>query len=205
MKRLILILFAFVSTQIYSQSLKIDGATGRSADLAAITVPDSSDQVFMERSDSSKSISYGNFMTHSGGLSFLSTEGEQTIGTGGTFERLFEGNMAYTGVHLDDFTESDGRLTYTGSVLKHFDISAYMSIESGEVAQRIEIRIAQGGTTIEGSNMPLDFTALSSDRTLSTGFKVEMQTNDYIEVYGTSDTNGDTFTIHNFVLNISQQ
>ena len=88
-------------------------------------------------------------MTHSGGLSFLSTEGEQTIGTGGTFERLFEGNMAYTGVHLDDFTESDGRLTYTGSVLKHFDISAYMSIESGEVAQRIEIRIAQGGTTIE--------------------------------------------------------
>lgn len=142
--------------------------------------------------------------SHYGGMTYISTPGTQTIGTGGTFEKLFEGAMAYTAAHLDTFTESDGRLTYNGAVTKHFQILVFATIEGDEAAQLIQIRIAKDGTTIAETNQGDDFTAADSKHNLSTGWLMELAQNEYIEIYGTSDTNADTFEVLSLQLIISQ-
>lgn len=142
--------------------------------------------------------------THYGGMTYISTEGTQTIATGGTFEKLFEGAMAYTAAHLDSFTHSNGRLTYASSVDRHFDIQVHTSIESDEASARVQIRIALNGTTIAATDVAHDFRATDTDAVLSTGWLMNLTTGDYIEVFGTSDTNGDTFVVHNLTLVITE-
>ena len=198
------IILLFLPFAVFSQSVKVDGPTGQVSDLVEISSVDSSDLMIVERSDSSKKVTafdfHGSF--HSMGSSYLSTEGTQTIGTGGTFEKLFEGAMAYSGNHLENFTQSNGRLTYTGVNFEHFLVICNMTIHSGETAQRIQCRIAENGTSIEGSNQAIDFTATTLDLPLGLVWVVELAPNDYIEIYGTSDTNGDEFDIHNLVFTL---
>lgn len=140
---------------------------------------------------------------HESGQTALTTAGTQTIGTGGTFERLNEGNMAYTGSHLHEFTHDDGRLTYT----RHTDISmtmnATISIESGEVSQMIQLRFAKNGTTLSDSNMAVNFSAVNSNAAIPLFLMIDMSQNDYVEVWGTSDTNGDTFIINHLTFGIT--
>lgn len=143
-------------------------------------------------------------IVHSGGLTYVSTEGTQTIGTGGTFERLNEGAIAYTSDHLGDFTHSDGRLTYTGTPNRHFVVAVNASIESDEANALIQIRLAKGGSTIVGTNMQHDYTAVDTDASMGFTWLLELATNEYLEVYGTSDQNGDTFVVHNLVMTIGQ-
>jgi len=142
--------------------------------------------------------------SHSGALAYVSTPGTQTIGTGGTYERLNEGAIAYTSAHLEDFTHSDGRLTYTGTPDKHFLISVAMSIESGEIAQECNFRIAKGGTSIVGSNMGLEFSAANNTDATPLLWIDELSTNDYIEIFGTSDTNADEFDVLSLVFTITE-
>ena len=141
---------------------------------------------------------------HSGGLVYVSTLGTQTIGTGGTFERLNEGAIAYTAEHLADFTHDDGRMTYTGTVTKHFGISVNVTIESDEVAALLQIRLAKGGSTIVGTTMQRDFTAQNTDGSWGFCWILELATDEYLEVFGTSDTNGDTFVLHNLTMCIRE-
>ncbi len=143
-------------------------------------------------------------LDHSGGMSYVSTPGTQTIGTGGTFERLNEGAIAYTASHLHGFTHSDGRLTYTGTNTKHFDIAVYVNIESDEAAALVEIILAKSGATIAGTEMRHDYRATDTDAVLSFGWLLELATNAYIEIFGTSDTNGDTFFVHNLQMIINE-
>ena len=137
-----------------------------------------------------------------GGLTYISTSGTQTIGTGGTFEKLYEGAMVYTGAHLYGFTESNGRLTYTGTKTKHFTIMSHTTIESDEAAALVQVRLAKDGTTIAGTNTQHDYTAVDTDADLSFSWLMELSTNEYLEIYGTSDTNGDTFVVHNLTLTV---
>ena len=141
---------------------------------------------------------------HSGGLVYVSTLGTQTIGTGGTFERLNEGAIAYTADHLADFTHDDGRMTYTGTITKHFKIGVNVTIESDEVAALLQIRLAKGGSTIAGTTMQRDFTAQNTDGSWGFCWILELATNEYLEVFGTSDTNGDTFVLHNLTMCIGE-
>ena len=107
-------------------------------------------------------------------------------------------------MHLENFSHSDGRLTYTGTPTRDFIVSVHASIEGDEVAQLIQIQIAEGGVVIAGSNMQADYTAINTDKAISTTWIVELATNEYVEVYGTSDTNDDEFTVHNLVMRIAQ-
>ncbi len=143
-------------------------------------------------------------LNHSGAFIFVTTEGTQTIGTGGTFERLNEGNIAYGADDLADFTHDDGRLTYTGTVTKHFAVSVNVTIESDEVAALIQIRLAKGGTTIANSNMQANFSVQDNDDSWGFCWVLPLATNEYIEVFGTSDTNGDTFVLHNLTMCVDQ-
>ena len=137
---------------------------------------------------------------YSGGMCYVSTPGTQTIGTGGTFERLNEGAIAYTASHLVNFTHSDGRLTYTGTTTKHFHVEGHVNIEGDETAQLVQIRLAKDGTTIAGTEMQHDYTAVDTDAVIAFCWLIDLATNEYLEIYGTSDTNGDTFEVHNLQL-----
>lgn len=142
---------------------------------------------------------------HAGAQTNVSTSGTQTIGTGGTFERLNEGAIAYTASHLDNFTHDDGRLTYTGAPDLHFLIIVNVTIESDEATALVQIRLAKGGATILLTNQQHDFRATDTDASFGFSWTEEMSTNEYLEVFGTSDTNGDTFLVHNIAFTITQQ
>ena len=135
-----------------------------------------------------------------GGQTYISTPGVQTIGTGGTFEKLYEGAMAYTSSHPYNCTCSNGRLTYTGTPTIHATVVCNLTIQSGEAAQVLNFRIAENGTSIVGSNQTKTYVAQTVDRSAGLNWLVELATNDYIEIYGTSDTNGDTFTVQSLSL-----
>jgi len=139
-----------------------------------------------------------------GGLTYVSTPGQMTIATGGTFEKLYEGAIAYTGDHLCNFTESNGRLTYTGTPTIHATIHVNTTIEGDEADQLIQVQIAENGTPIAGSNMQQDFTAVDADAHIGTSWLLDLATNDYLEVYGTSDTNGDQFTVLTLVMTVTK-
>ncbi len=139
-----------------------------------------------------------------GAMAYVSTGGTQTIGTGGTFERLNEGAIAYTAAHLKGWTHDDGRLTYTGTESTHFLVTVNVTIEGDEVAQLVQIRLAKGGSVIVGTNMQEDYTAVDTDDSMGFSWIEEMATNEYLEVFGTSDTNGDTFFVHNITFTVTQ-
>ena len=141
---------------------------------------------------------------HASGLTYISTGGTQSIGTGGTFERLNEGTIAYTGEHLHEFTHDDGRLTYTTDAEISMTIAASVSVESGEVTQEVQLRIAKNGTTIAGTNMQVEFTAVNGNASVSLFWMLDMDQNDYIEVWGTSDTSGDDVIINNLTMGITK-
>lgn len=137
-----------------------------------------------------------------GGMTYISTSGIQTIGTGGTFERLNEGNIAYTDAHLYGFTHDDGRLTYTGTPTIHVTIVATLAIQSGETAQVCNFRIAKDGTTIAATNMPITFVSTTTQRGVVLTWMDEVATDSYYELFGTSDTNADTFDVLNAVFRV---
>ena len=141
---------------------------------------------------------------HASGQTYVSTSGTQTIGTGGTFERLNEGTIAYTGDHLHEFTHDDGRLTYTSPTGISMTVAATISVESGEVTQVINFRIAQNGTTIASTNMPVTFNAVNTNAAVPLFTLIDMAQNDYIEVWVTSDTNGDDVIINNLTMGITK-
>ncbi len=142
---------------------------------------------------------------HSSGLMFISTPGTFAITTGGTFEKLIGGAIDYSSDHLEDFNETtNGRLTYTGTLTKHFTVAVYSSIESGENTQEIEIRIAEGGSPIFGSEQEQTYSVINNHNTIPTGYIVELATNEYIEVFITSDTNGDNVIAHSCVVVITE-
>lgn len=139
-----------------------------------------------------------------GGICFVSTPGTQTINTGGTFERLNEGSIAYTGDHLYKFTHDDGRLTYTGTHNIHITLTVAMAIESGEVAQVTNFRIAKNGTTIAYTQMPITLTALDEAANTPLKWLDNAVTDDYWEIFGTSDTDADEFDVTTLVFTITK-
>ena len=66
----------------------------------------------------------------------------------------------------------------------------------------VQFRLAKGGTPIAGTNMSRTFRATSTDSAIPLNWLTELATNEYIEVYGTSDTNADNFTINNLTLTV---
>jgi len=138
------------------------------------------------------------------GLAYVSTPGTQTIGTGGTFERLNEGAIAYTAAHLYNFSHADGRLTYTGTPTIHVTITVALAAESGETTQVCNFRIAKNGTSIAATNMPITFTALDYAANTPLTWLDDATTNDYWEIFGTLDTSSDEFDINTLVFTITE-
>lgn len=148
-------------------------------------------------------IGVANAIGHNASLMYISTPGTIAITTGGTFEKLLGGAIAYTGTHLEGFSHATGRLTRIGET-KDFLISGAFTIESGENTQNVCLRIAKNGTTIEPTDMQADFSVQNSHRNAPLVWIVELAENDYIEIYVTSDTNGDDVIFHSGVIALTQ-
>ena len=191
MKRLLLILFILFSlcSQAWAEGDIIDrGAT----DAEAVAL--SRNDVWLSPSNLPA--------LHNSALAYVSTGGTQTIDSNATFEKLDEGAIAYTAGLLENFTHSDGRLTYTGVATVHAFVLVSIGVESGEAAQIVRFRIAENGTSIANTNMTREFTGANRDSCVSLNWTVELATNDYIEIFGVSDTDGDTFDINNMTITI---
>ena len=150
-------------------------------------------------------ITANDYAEHNSAFAYMSTSGTQTIDSNATFEKLDEGTIAYTAGNLENFTHSDGRLTYTGTLTKHFFATVNLSIRSGETAQTVQIRLAKNGATIAGTNMSTDFTAQTKDGCAGLNWLFSLATNDYIEIFGVSDTDGDTFDVNNMTISVMNE
>lgn len=142
---------------------------------------------------------------HGSGLMNISTGGTFTITTGGAYEKMIGGAIDYGSDHLEDFNETtNGRLTYTGTLTKHFLVTVNVSIEAGENAQFIGIRIAESGTSIAMSEQVQDFDILNSHNSIPVSYIVELATNEYVEIFITSDQDGDNIIVHSGVLTLTE-
>ena len=150
-------------------------------------------------------ITANDYAEHNSAFAYMSTSGTQTIDSNATFEKLDEGAIAYTAGNLENFTHSDGRLTYIGTLTKHFFATVNLSIQSGETAQTVQIRMAKNGATVAGTNMSTDFTAQTKDGCAGLNWLFSLATNDYIEVFGVSDTDGDTFDVNNMTISVMNE
>ena len=140
---------------------------------------------------------------HSSGQTSVSTPGTQTITTGGTFERMNGGSIAYTGDHTHDFTEDDGRLTYTRFNDISVTVTWDVSLQCGETTQVINVRIALNGTTIPLSNQRTTFSNQNDYDSFGGTRFIDMSENDYVELFITSDTNSDDIIVDNATLNVT--
>ena len=136
------------------------------------------------------------------GLMYVSTSGIVTISTGGTYQKVSGGNIAYTSAELLHFTHNAGRLTYTETHALVFIVTAFISIESGETAQDVSIRIAQTGPSIAGTTMERDFNAVNRPSALGVTWILELVADDYVELFCTSDANSDEIIINNLTFSI---
>ena len=141
---------------------------------------------------------------HNGGLTYISTSGTVTVDTGLEYQKVSGGTIAYTADHLHNFTHSAGTLTYIGTRTLHFTLTAHASLESGETAQEVSIRLAKNGSTIAGTDMETTFTAQNAHQSSSTKWLDELSTNDYIEVFATSDQSADEVIFNNMILIITE-
>lgn len=134
------------------------------------------------------------------GQSYISTGGTMTVTTAETFEKVQGGSIAFTGVHLEHFTESNGRLTYNGSPTKDMHLTVSGKWESGETAQDVQMVMAHNGTIHPWSTVGQTFTAQNAHAPISLTCIITMETNDYLEIYATSDTNGDEIIFDNMII-----
>ena len=95
-------------------------------------------------------------------------------------------------------TVSNQRLTYTGTSPRHFHIAVSVSF-TGEVNATVGLKLAKNSEVIDDtevtryvSRIDVGSTAVHGDVMLSEG--------DYIELWVTSDTDGDVVTIENLYL-----
>ena len=130
----------------------------------------------------------------------LSTGGTMTVTTAESFEKVAGGSIAYTGLHLEHFSHNTGRATYTGRPDKDMLVVVSGAAESGEIAQEVKFRLAKNGITIVSSETQATFTAQNAHSPFSLNYIIELSTNDYIEMFATSDTNADDIIFHSMVM-----
>jgi len=202
MKRILLfLLFTLLScSPAFAAGNIIDsGVAGVTGATNAETIAGTRDDVYLTPANVSSTI------VHNSAVAYVSTSGTQTIDSNATFERLNEGAIAYTTAHLENFTHSDGRLVYTGATTRHFFVSAALTVQSGETAQLCRFRVAEGGVTVAGSEQSMDFTSQTKNQGRGLLWIVELATNEYIEIFGTSDTDADTFDIVKMVITVHEE
>lgn len=120
-----------------------------------------------------------------------------TISIVGTFVKV--AGTTTPGVYIEKFTHTNNRLTYVGVLIGYFRISGVVTFTSGN-NNVIALRVAKNGGTIVQSES--ESTANGTGRSENIKFQdiVELNTNDYIEIWVTNKTGTMDVTVENLNL-----
>ena len=128
------------------------------------------------------------------GSYYISAEVSTTIATPATYVVMASTTVAQT---LKDFTHSTpGRLTYTGTATKNFNIAVSASTSADTNNTVVTFSIAKNGTA-DTSNIVDRKVAVANDHgALAIHVPVQLATNNYIEIYITADKAADVDVDH---------
>ena len=124
--RTILTILLLLPFAVYSQSIHVDGPTGRVSDLDAVIMPAATDLVVIEHADSSKKITFGNFTSvPHGSFAFHDSATTLTMSTNVWSKITNAWNTLFTVVDADFmvFAGDSITLTYGGDYFSIASIS----------------------------------------------------------------------------------
>jgi len=124
-----------------------------------------------------------------------------TISVAGTY---YKAAGTTTAGDLDDLTmPQDNRMTYVGAPTQHFHIIATISMTCAGVNKVIGVKIACNGTPLAGSVIRRKVSTGSDIGAVTVQSDVEMDTNDYIEIWVTNETSNTEVTLDEFHLHMT--
>jgi hypothetical protein len=119
---------------------------------------------------------------------------QNTIATQNVFEKI-EGTTTPSSIN-QKFSHSDNRLTYTGGLARSFKVTSFVSANSVTTnSVTILVRIAKNGVTIAESEAQATTSATGRNESFPSQAIVEMTTNDFIEIFITNATNGNSLLV----------
>lgn len=117
---------------------------------------------------------------------YLTTGITTPIPVVGTFYKLLGTTTA--GDYIQRFTVTDNRATYIGAISSQFLITMSLSASSGN-NQLLRFRIAKNGITIASGEVDETTNSANKVSNLSSSTIVSLNTGDYLEIFGTNNTN----------------
>lgn len=125
------------------------------------------------------------------GSYYLSSAAETSVSIAGTYVKV-AGTTAAN--NLRDFTHSSGRLTYTGTVAQHFHLASTISFTAAGNNKLIAFKLAKNGTVVDGSYTPRFVSTGADVGSLALHWDEMLDPNDYLEIWGTNETDTTNFT-----------
>ena len=92
------------------------------------------------------------------------------------------------------FSHIDNRLTFTGALANTFEVNAIATFITSN-NRDIKLSIAKNGTVIADSSVPVTSDNAGKAHAVPMQTILEMQTNDYIEIFVQNDTDTDNITV----------
>lgn len=101
-----------------------------------------------------------------------------------------------TAVTLNGFAHSNNRLTYTGSERRMFWVDVNASVQSASNNRVLGFALYKNGILVSGSRIITRTEGNNSRAMPGISVPVMLAQGDYIEVWGTNDTNASNFTVN---------
>jgi hypothetical protein len=119
---------------------------------------------------------------------------QNPIATQGVFEKIVGATTASS--INQKFSHTDNRLTYTGGLARSFKVTAAISANS-VTTQTVTIltRVAKNGATIAESESQATTSAVARNENFLSQAIVELNTNDFIEIFITNATNANNLLV----------
>ena len=129
-----------------------------------------------------------------GQMYFFNSLNANAIGTTNIFEKV--SGLTTASTINQKFSHTDNRLTYTGGLARSFKVTASASASS-QITQTILIllRIAKNGTTIAESESQATTSAVGRSETFFCQCILEMNTNDFVELWVANGTNANGIAV----------
>jgi len=115
-----------------------------------------------------------------------------TIASTSTFYKVL--GTTLSGLYNQRFTNTNNRTTYNGAITSYFKISVAASCNSGNT-HLIVFRIAKNGVTIPSSEVQVTTNSTGRSENIHCQTIVQLQTNDYLEVFVQNSTTTTNVTV----------
>ncbi len=128
-----------------------------------------------------------------GGMFMEGNTSATTVALVSTWYKIAGATTAYGS--LVDFTmPASNRLTYGGTVSRHFSIVAALAVTSGSASQEGKIALYKNGAIVTGATMGFKTVAIGDPTSVPFVAQVELAPTDYVELYIQNVTGGTDLT-----------